>query len=331
MNVFKQSFSQWRALGAVVGMAGAMLAPPAQADGRSATHNLLANMARANRSLGITENNSRAVPTLVRGMYILNDSKGDFVGIINEAGTIYGDAQGFQVFTTNGSPPRKMNSEELSDLRLEVMGAIEYDKLIKVTYGDGGGRKQVLFSAVDCSFCQRFEQEFSKNGRGVNTTFYVLPSSLQELKGAGAAKWQTASRLWCAENGAAAWKKYWSTLDAAPGRTCEFDPKSAEQSGLNLKRILAGVGARVHGTPSILREDGSILNNEVNMDFAYMNKAFGSDGLPKLAAAKQPQWLVAAADNAGDAQQPAAAQTGEQQQPKKIKIDVKDALKKLFN
>lgn len=334
MNVFKQSVRQWRALGAVVGMAGAMLAPPAHADGRSATHNLLANMARANRSLGITENDSRAVPTLVRGMYVLNDNKGAFVGIINEAGTIYGDAQGFQVFTTNGTPPRKMNSEELNDLRQEVMGAIEYDKLIKVTYGDGGGRKQVLFSAVDCGFCQRFEQELSKNGRGVNTTFYVLPSSLQELKGAGVAKWQTASRLWCAENGAAAWKKYWSTLDVAPGRTCEFDPKTAEQTGLNLKRILAGLGARIHGTPSILREDGSILNNEINMDFAYMNKAFGSDGLPKLAAAKQPQWLVAAADvpssQNGDEAQQTAAQPGAQQS-KKIKIDVKDALKKLFN
>ncbi|WP_332855590.1 thioredoxin fold domain-containing protein [Duganella sp. S19_KUP01_CR8] len=329
MNVFKQSFRQWRALGAVVGMAGAMLAPPAQADGRSATHNLLANMARANRSLGITENNSRAIPTLVRGMYVLNDNKGAFVGLINEAGTIYGDVNGFQVLSTTSTPPRKMTKEEMNDLQQEVIAAIDYDKLIKVSYGDGGGRKMVLFSAVDCGFCQRFEQDLLKKGSGVNTTFYVVPMSLQDIN-AGAAKWQTVSRIWCADNSTAAWKKYWNTLDAAPGRTCEFDPKNAEQSARHLEQVLAAVGSRVGGTPTILREDGTVLQNKPDMDLPYMKKNFGSDGMPKLAAAKQPQWLVAAADNANDPQQPAAAQAGEQQ-PKKIKIDVKDALKKLFN
>lgn len=330
MNVFKQSFKQWRALGAVVGMAGAMLAPPAQADGRSATHKLLANMARANRSLGITENDSRAIPTLVRGMYVLNDNKGAFIGLINEAGTIYGDVNGFQVLSTTSAPPRKMSSEELGDLRQEVIAAIDYDKLIKVSYGDGGGRKMVLFSAVDCGFCQRFEQDLMKKGSGVNTTFYVVPMSLQAFSGAGVAKWQTVSRIWCADNSSAAWRKYWNTLEAAPGATCEFDPKNAEQSGRYLEQVLAAVGSRVGGTPTILREDGSILNNKSDMDLPYMKKNFGSDGLPRLAAAKQPQWLVAAADNVNDPQQPAAAQAGEQQ-PKKIKIDVKDALKKLFN
>ncbi|MBV6321196.1 thioredoxin fold domain-containing protein [Duganella violaceipulchra] len=330
MNVFKQSFKQWRALGAVVGMAGAMLAPPAQADGRSATHNLLANMACANRSLGITENNSRAIPTLVRGMYVLNDNKGAFIGLINEAGTIYGDSSGFQVLSTTSAPPRKMSSEELGDLRQEVIAAIDYDKLIKVSYGDGGGRKMVLFSAVDCGFCQRFEQDLLKKGSGVNTTFYVVPMSLLDVNdGGGMAKWQTVSRIWCADNSTAAWKKYWSTLDAAPGRTCEYDPKNAQQSVRQLQRVLASVGSRVGGTPVIVREDGSVLQNKPDMDLPYMKQNFGSDGLPKMAAAKQPQWLIAAADNANDPQQPAAAQAGEQ--PKKIKIDVKDALKKLFN
>ncbi|OEZ55417.1 thioredoxin fold domain-containing protein [Duganella sp. HH105] len=333
MNIFKQHARQWCALGAVVGMAGAMLALPAHADGRSATHNLLANMARANRSLGITEKDSRAMPTLVRGMYVLNDNKGAFIGIINEAGTIYGDVNGFQVLSTNSTPPRKMSSEEMSDLQQEVLAAIEYDKLIKVTYGNGGGRKIVLFSAVDCGFCQRFEQDFIKKGSGVNTTFYVVPMSLQDFNG-GMAKWQTVSRIWCADDSTAAWRKYWNTLDAAPGHSCEFDPKSAEQAARYLKQVLAAVGSRAGGTPSFVREDGSILNNKADMDTAYMKKTFGSDGMPKLAAAKQPQWLVAAADvpssqNGDDAQQ-TAAQPGAQQS-KKIKIDVKDALKKLFN
>ncbi|MYM94422.1 thioredoxin fold domain-containing protein [Duganella vulcania] len=330
MNVFKQSIGQWRVLGAVMGLAGALLAPPAQADGRSATHNLLANMARANRTLGITENNSRAIPTLVRGMYVLNDNTGAFVGIINEAGTIYGDINGFQVLSTTTTPPRKMTGEELRDLQQEVLAAIDYDKLIKVSYGDGGGRKIVLFSAVDCGFCQRFEQDFMKKGSGVNTTFYVVPMSLQDYSG-GVAKWQTVSRIWCADNNTAAWRKYWTTLDAAPSHGCEFDPKNAEQAARYLKQVLAAVGSRAGGTPSFVREDGSILNNKADMDLAYMKKTFGAEAMPKLAAPKPAQWLVAAADMPSDAQQPAAVQPGEQQQSKKIKIDVKDALKKLFN
>ncbi len=110
----------------------------------------------------------------------------------------------------------------MGDLQQEVIAAIDYDKLIKVSYGDGGGRKMVLFSAVDCGFCQRFEQDLMKKGSGVNTTFYVVPMSLQAFSGAGVAKWQTVSRIWCADNSSAAWRKYWtrrrtmSTIHSSP-------------------------------------------------------------------------------------------------------------------
>ena len=76
-----------------------------------------------------------------------------------------------------GGDFRAMTPGEVTGLRQEVMNGIEYAKLIKVAYGDGGNRKMLLFSAVDCGFCQRFEQEFAKYGNKVNTTFYVVPSA----------------------------------------------------------------------------------------------------------------------------------------------------------
>jgi len=307
-------------------------AAPAHADGQAAVHSLFDNLRRAGLGIGLTEKDVRVEPTLIRGMYALFDRSGGFAGYINEAGTLRGDYTGMKVMPTRaGETMRQMTPAEVIEWRGEVMNAIAYDKLIKVTYGDGGGRKLILLSAVDCGFCQRFEQEFAKYGHQVDTTFYVLPSGLKKIDAGGMAQWQTVSKIWCAADNAAAWKTYWSTLKAPPqSRQCAFDPKTADAQRTYLTEILRVAGSPVRGTPSMVREDGTVINNHPNMDAAYMKQAFGRDSVAQVPADAQ-RWLAGApqlADESSPAQQP-AQQPASQQGPKKIKLN--DALKSLFN
>nr|GEU28342.1 hypothetical protein [Tanacetum cinerariifolium] len=175
-----------RCVGGILLGTALLSALPALADGRSAVRNLHANAARARIILNLTEQSTQATPTLVRGVYALTDAQGKGAGYINESGTLYGDASGFRVFPADGSPPRTLTPAETAVLRGEVMQAIDYDQLIKVQYGDGGGRRMVMFSALDCGYCKLFEKHFSELGKTNNTTFYVVPLSLRSSQAGGA-------------------------------------------------------------------------------------------------------------------------------------------------
>lgn len=330
----KSGFAFSGAMAAALAAAMLVTAAPAHADGQSAVRSFFGNLKRLGMTIGFTENDVKVEPTLIRGMYAMFKRNGDFAGYLNEAGTLVGDFRRLRVMPAKaGEDFRAMTPDEVTELRQEVMNGIEYDKLIKVGYGDGGGRKVLLFSAVDCGFCQRFEQEFAKYGNKVDTTFYVLPSGLKKYAQGGAAEWQTASRLWCADDNASAWKAYWSTLKAPvrSSKTCAFEPKTADAQSTYFTEILRVVGVPVHGTPTMVREDGTVLENKPNMDAAYMNQAFGPAGVAQVPANPR-RWLVAGApqpaDEAAPAQQP-AQQPAPQPGPKKIKLN--DALKSLFN
>jgi len=83
----------------------------------------------------------------------------------------------------------------------------------------------------------------------------------------------------------------------------------------------------------MVREDGTVINNRVDMDAAYISQAFGPAGVTQAPANAQ-RWLMAGAPQLADesaqqsTQQPAQQPT-QQQGPKKIKLN--DALKSLFN
>lgn len=318
--------------GCTAGALAAMLvaAAPAHADGQSAVRSLFGNLQRAGLGIGLAEQDVRVEPTLIRGMYAMHNRNGAFLGYINEAGTMRGDYQGMRVMPAKaGENMRLMTPAEITEWRGEVMNAIEYDKLIKVAYGDGGGRKLIMLSAVDCGYCQRFEQEFAKHGAKTNTTFYVLPSGLKQIEAGGMAQWQTVSKIWCADDGAAAWKTYWSTLKAPTqsSRQCAFDPKTADAQRTYFTEILRVAGVPVRGTPSMVREDGTVINNRIDMDAAYIGQAFGPAGVAQTPANAQ-RWLVAGAPQLADESAPAQS-PAQQQGPKKIKLN--DALKSLFN
>lgn len=277
-------------------LAGVVISGVAFADGRSAAHNLFGNLARARASLSVNELNAMVSPTLVKGVYAIANQQGRFVGFTNEAGTLFGDSRGFNTLA-NGAQPRPLALDEIADLRAEVVAAIDYDKLPKVSFGDGGGRRLVMFSAVDCPFCKGLEDNIRKHAAGLNSTIYVVPSSLQKIAQGGLQQWQAVSRIWCADDAGAAWQSYWTSRNLPQARQCRFaDPRVAETADQQLKDILQAVGVRIVGTPQTIREDGAVIANKPNMDTSYVVNTFGSAGAPQPSG-KPARWLTASADD----------------------------------
>ncbi len=281
----------------LVAAASALLATSASADGRSAAHNLFTNLARSKATLSVTEANALVAPTLVRGFYSLSTQAGKFVGFVNESGTLFGDSRGFMVVSTSGAAPRPLALDEQADLRSEVMAAIDYDRLVRVRFGDGGGRKIVVFSAVDCPVCKQFEGAI-RSTPGLNTTLYVVPSTLQPISGGGWAPRQIAVRIWCSDDRTAAWEDYWTKrqLPPNPASTCQWTPQTSEAAGQYLEDILRASGARMPGFPHSFAEDGSSIPLRFN-DAHFMVSSYGREGLPQPAGAGHTsRWLVSQAD-----------------------------------
>lgn len=302
-------------------LAGALLSANATASPDMARQNLIANMRQA--GLDTTQMvGAKALPTPIRHLYSLSDSQGKFLSLVNEAGTFLGGSGGYQVIQATGLP-RKMTAGEVAALRREMMDNLDIDKLIKVQYGDGGGRKMLLFSAIDCPACHSFETITAKIGK-LNTTYYVMPGTLQDIAQGGLQKMETVTRIWCAADNGAAWKNFWATKKVPEAGSCDIDPKSAERSYDMLRDILYSVGIKVDGTPTVIREDGMILTRPVEIE-AFRN-AFGPAGLAGVPASTAPVWLADAGQVVGAAAvaSPAnpAAQPG--------KINAKDVLMKLF-
>lgn len=318
----------------LAGVAIASISSAALADGRSAAHNLFTNLSKANLSIGaFNEGNVYVTSTLVRRMYALTSTSGEFLGYVNEGGTVYGDKRGFRVLSTDSAPLRPMTAEETAAFRLEVMAAIDRDKLIKVDYGKTVGGNSVEFSAVDCPACKGFEELINK--KNLALTVYIVPSSLQPIQKGGAMAWQKAANLWCNSNGGNAWKAYWASGAAPANGTCPFaDPRVAESAEENLQGILEGVGVNVMGTPAVVAADGSIVNGGRSKADKLPASTVpshwldgGGDGV-QLASAENPYtpqrvnaaWSPGAAMNAGGAQP--------RQTPGKINLGT--ALKGLF-
>ena len=325
-------------------MLGAVVSTQAWADGRSAAHNFFTNLARAGSSIGVTEANTMVSPTLVRGIYALTDQRGALVALVNEGGNLFGDSRGFNILPPNGGRPRPMALDEAADLRAEVLASIDFDKLPKAVHGDGGNRQILLFSAVDCEYCKGMEDAMRSFKSQVNTTFYVVPSSLQPIGSGGLPAWQAVSKIWCAEDAGAAWVNFWATRNIPNPRQCRFaDPRTASTAVQYLRDVFQAVGLRVLGSPQFIREDGVIIRNKTPMDVQYAAKTFGPAGKPPARTGLASRWLAMGGDVEFQAQ-PLGGQGAtyganqyqqqpyQQQQQQQKKFNVNDALnlKKLF-
>ena len=319
---------------AVLSVATALAPATALADGQAAAASLFANLSRAGTDIGVTSADAVLGPPLVPGIYTLHNRQGSFMAYINESGTLFGDSRGFFVVSPAGAPVRKMSTNESAEMRGEVLNNIEYNKLVRVSSGDGGGRRLLLFSAVDCPSCKIFEGAMQQMMRKTSSTIYVVPSSLQRLKDSPAA-WDSVVRLWCADNNGRAWQTYWQTRALPPARQCGITPQSAESTSGDLQSILMALEIPIRGVPAMLREDGLIMGNPSGYDAGFaalMSRAGQPNGLET-----KGKWLVAGTqiddksysyDTGSRYQQVQAQPQGQVQQPGKIKAS--DLLKKLF-
>lgn len=295
------------------------------ADGPSTVAAVYRNMANSGIEFqNARQQNTKATPTLVRGIYKLTVQPfGNFLGYTNEGGTIISDPKGWDVL---GGPLRKMNSDELAELRGEIIRNIDLDKLIKIEYGNGGGRNMVMFSAIDCPFCKKFEVSAAKFAPRMNATFYVVPSSLRSVGDgvAGQQSWRAVTNIWCAKDNAYAWHTYWLGKNPTSAQNCAFDERRAEEMGDQLNSLLSSVGINRRGVPAIMREDGTVFTPKPDFDKSYAESIFGPLALSNIKSAHDgspPKWLANMSDALPDAK-PADA--------KPLHINIGDVLQNLL-
>jgi len=266
----------------------------AATDGTEATRHLFTNLqasqfntkaflAKLNSSLDI----ATVMPSLVSGLYVVQErNNGKPIFFTNADGNIVGASDGIYVVVA-GQPVRPMTAEEHRQFSAEVMRNLRYDKLLKVTYGNGGGRHLVMFSAINCPACAALESGFRKaevalnqRGSSLNTTFYVVPSSLEPLEPNGWNSWKVAASLWCGGGQNDSWRAYWSSR-VVPNpdiARCTLPTLEAARSEAALQLILsAAIGTPIRGVPTLIREDATIFNGRQAKD-----SEFGPQGLPEI-------------------------------------------------
>ena len=342
MNSFTAATSAGTRLActASVLLTATLLSAQAHADGALAARHFYENMARVGIGYKTPQSDVVVRATPVNGMYVLFSRNDEMIAVTNESGTISGDAHGLKVLEAGDAAPRPMTQAEQAELRAEVMRNINYDKLIKVSYGNGGNRKIVMFSSVDCGYCKKLEEMFARNARSLNTTLYVMPGSLRRMRNGGGPALQTVSRIWCAPGNDVAWKNYWAKQAVPAERPCAMTAEAAEREEEYIKQVLFGSGIKINGSPTMLDENGQRMNNEYELNAGAANAIYGPAARPQPAMQLPARWILSPSEASAQhqltmAQAPARGQyepqqQQQQQQPQNGKISTKDLLKKLF-
>lgn len=165
------------------------------------------NLLRTNAFAPLT---IKSIP--VKGYYALYKKDADIAPVVI-------DKDGTVMFVSSWTDRnnRTLSPQEQQHLRMDILGNLEKDKLIKRVYGNG--KKEILIiSAVDCGFCKKLEQDLAQNAKKVNATVYLAPTTLNAANKANA---DLASRIWCAKDSTRAWEN-WMISQTTPNSTqCE--------------------------------------------------------------------------------------------------------------
>jgi len=281
----------------VLVLASTFPARDALADAASAASAFFANVKRLGYETTLEASSTVDDRTLVDGLYRLEDkSSGELVGLITESGDILGDGSGWRWITKNGM--QALSSQDAAQLRSEVLQNIQWNNLIKVQYGNGGGRRILLLSAVNCPFCARMEDSLARHAGSIETTFYVLPMSLAPYvtSAEDRASWSKAANIWCASDNAAAWRRFWATKQVAESEGCKRDEVATFKTSRNFSTVMSSIGVHVRGTPALIREDGLVFNYPPDPDARYFRDILGPKALAEIKTpAKVPRlrWLAA--------------------------------------
>ncbi len=167
---------------------------------------------------------------------------------VRYAGTeiLYSDDKG-DFILVGGSMLDTKTRTDLTEARIAKLTAIEFSKLplkdaIAIRQGSGA-RKMAVFVDPNCGYCRRFERDLA----GIkDVTIYTF---LMPILGADST---TKSRdIWCAKDGAKAWRGW--MLEGVPAATA---PAGCDTAAIE-RNLAFGRKHKINGTPAVVFEDGS--------------------------------------------------------------------------
>ncbi|NHZ37908.1 hypothetical protein [Massilia rubra] len=281
-------------MAALLAVAAAIAPSAALADQNTARTNFFANMQKAGVTLAdVTPANAQVVPTQVKGMYGIYTPAGKLVSLTNDAGTITTKGGDLSNIGLQAGKPRRMTPKQLDEVRAEVMANLDYDKLIKISYGNGGGRKILMFSAVDCPGCQMLEKDLAKAASRLNTTFYLVPSSLLGSDPAAVPALEKVVKIRCDANPALAWQTFWAKRTLPQPKACGLTTQNVQRDFYLLFHMMVTMKAIKPVVPMLVSEDGKWIRLFRDMNSTALASAFAAERKPDMTA-PTTQWLAAA-------------------------------------
>ena len=271
---------------------GLATAANATASSDQALRLFMGNTTRAGLSFdGVTPANARVVPTLVNNLYELY-ANGKWITYFNESGNLFLDGTQFRVLLKDVRKGRLLSQEEREQLLGEVMEHLEWNKLVKVQYGTGGGRRIIERSALDCSICRMVETGLRMDSASLNTTFYIIPASLRPISQGAEPTWHNVANIWCAQDRTQAWGAYWISHAVPNQAQCEWSAQSAEEASEALADIFDKLGVRdVNSTPLFIAEDGQRIYLKFPLKPGGLDEKFGAKARPESLSAAH-KWLT---------------------------------------
>ena len=136
---------------------------------------------------------------------------------------------------------------DLTEARMDKLLAIDFAKLpladaLAIKQGTGA-RKLAVFVDPNCGYCKRFERDLVQV-KDVTIYAFLMPIL-------GADSNAKARDIWCAKDGAKAWRAWMLDGVAAPAAPAKCDATALERN------VAFGRKHRINGTPAVFFEDGT--------------------------------------------------------------------------
>jgi thiol:disulfide interchange protein DsbC len=164
----------------------------------------------------------------------------------NGSDIMYADAAGDHIIVQGAIIETKTRTD-LTEQRMEKLLAIDFAQLplkdaIVIKQGSGL-RKVAVFVDPNCGYCKRFERDLAAV-KDLTVYTFLLPIL-------GPDSTSKSRAIWCAKDGAKAWRAWMldNVTPAEPGKGC--DVASIERN------LEFGRKHRINGTPAVLFEDGT--------------------------------------------------------------------------
>lgn len=188
-------------------------------------------------------------PAGLPGFYLVTSTNYDPIFVSGDGRyMIQGD-----VMELRGSEIVNVYDEAMSAQRKAALAAVDHNDMI-IFPAAGGKAKGVvyIFTDVDCPYCRKLHSEMTAmNKLGIEVRYLAFPRAGPTSAAAG-----KMDRVWCAVNRNAA------LTDAKLGHTDPGPQRSGCKSPVE-KEFALGISLGVHGTPSVILEDGTEVGGYV--------------------------------------------------------------------